>query len=88
MRPHAACIVTGSLQGVLRVHAPHGRGYHPEDLLLETTLEAGILQLEAGRFAGCALGASCAAACRGCARPPCPRVEGVGCSACCTEQVG
>lgn len=57
MRPlHAhkrtAKLVTGSLEGVLRVHLPHGRGYHLEDCLLETQLEAGILQLEIGRFAG------------------------------------
>jgi hypothetical protein len=52
-RYHAAvCIVTGSLQGMLRVHVPHGRGFHAEDCLLETKLEGGILQLEAGRFAG------------------------------------
>lgn len=54
MRPHAAKLVTGSLQGVLRVHKPHGRGFRPEDCLLEAQLEAGILQIKAGRFAGCA----------------------------------
>lgn len=48
----AAKIVTGSLQGVLRVHLPHQRGYHVEDMLLETELEGSILQLAAGNFLG------------------------------------
>ena len=50
--PPAAKLVTGSLQGVLRVHKPHGRDYRVEDCLLEVQLEAGILQLAVGRFAG------------------------------------
>ncbi|KIZ05707.1 putative Protein PTHB1 [Monoraphidium neglectum] len=48
----AAKIVTASLQGVLRVHLPHGRDFRVEDCLLESQLESGILQIEAGRFAG------------------------------------
>ncbi|WIA14131.1 hypothetical protein OEZ85_002674 [Tetradesmus obliquus] len=47
-----AKIITGSLQGVLRVHLPHQRGYHVEDMLLETELERSILQLAAGNFLG------------------------------------
>ncbi|KAF8061317.1 bbs9 [Scenedesmus sp. PABB004] len=47
-----AKIVTGSLAGVLRVHQPHGRGYHVEDVLLEAELEGSVLQLAAGRFLG------------------------------------
>ncbi len=38
---------------MLRVHCPGGRDYKVEDCLLETELESGILQLEAGRFLGC-----------------------------------
>jgi hypothetical protein len=48
----AAKIITGSLQGMLRVHLPHQRGYHIEDMLLETELESSILQLAAGNFLG------------------------------------
>ncbi|WIA34315.1 hypothetical protein OEZ86_012654 [Tetradesmus obliquus] len=47
-----AKVITGSLQGVLRVHLPHQRGYHVEDMLLETELEGSILQLAAGNFLG------------------------------------
>uniref|UniRef100_A0A383VDZ0 PTHB1 N-terminal domain-containing protein n=1 Tax=Tetradesmus obliquus TaxID=3088 RepID=A0A383VDZ0_TETOB len=47
-----AKIITGSLQGMLRVHLPHQRGYHVEDMLLETELEGSILQLAAGNFLG------------------------------------
>eukprot|EP00877_Chromochloris_zofingiensis_P007512 jgi/Chrzof1/3013/Cz12g08070.t1 len=45
-------IITGSLQGVLRVHLPHRQDCKVEDILLEQELEAAILQLEAGRFLG------------------------------------
>jgi Bardet-Biedl syndrome 9 protein len=48
----AAKLITGSLQGKLRVHLPHQRGFKEEDALLELQLEAAILQLEAGRFSG------------------------------------
>mmetsp|Transcript_14226 Transcript_14226/g.38566 ORF Transcript_14226/g.38566 Transcript_14226/m.38566 type:complete len:906 (-) Transcript_14226:247-2964(-) len=43
-------IVTGSLQGMLRVYHPTGRQFKPDDLLLEQELDQAILQLEAGRF--------------------------------------
>lgn len=46
----AVKIVTGSLQGNLRVYLPTGRVYQPDDLLLEQELDQAILQLEAGRF--------------------------------------
>jgi hypothetical protein len=54
--PRAVKLITGSLQGMLRVHQPRGREHKAEDCLLEAQLEAGILQLEAGRFAGCGAG--------------------------------
>ncbi|KAL0044614.1 hypothetical protein WJX82_002814 [Trebouxia sp. C0006] len=43
-------IITGSLQGVLRVYQPHGQGFSVEDLLLEVQLPAPVLQLELGTF--------------------------------------
>ncbi len=46
----AVKIVTGSLQGVLRIYMPRQREYRPEDLLYEQELEQAILQLEVGRF--------------------------------------
>lgn len=49
---HVVKIITGSLQGVLRVHLPHRQDCKVEDILLEQELEAAILQLEAGRFLG------------------------------------
>lgn len=49
----AVKIVSGSLQGMLRVHMPHEEGYRIEDILLETELEGSILQLAAGNFLGC-----------------------------------
>lgn len=52
----AVKIITGSFQGVLRVHLPHERGFKPEDALLELQLDAPILQLAAGCFLGCVLG--------------------------------
>lgn len=45
-------IITGSLQGVLRVHQPHQQGYSIEDILLEAQLNSSILQLAAGNFLG------------------------------------
>lgn len=48
--PHAVKIITGSLQGQLRVFLPTGQAFKPDDLLLEQQLEHPILQLEAGRF--------------------------------------
>eukprot|EP00775_Hariotina_reticulata_P008314 gene8314-8499_t len=45
-------IITGSLQGVLRIHLPHQQQYHIEDILLETELESSILQLSAGSYLG------------------------------------
>jgi Bardet-Biedl syndrome 9 protein len=53
--PTAVKIVTGSLQGVLRVHQPHQQGYNIEDILLEAQLDSSILQLAAGNFLGCVL---------------------------------
>lgn len=35
---------------MLRVHQPHQRGYHIEDVLLEAELGSSILQLAAGNF--------------------------------------
>lgn len=52
LSPCAVKLVTGSLQGVLRVHQPHQQGYHIEDILLETQLDSSILQLAAGNFLG------------------------------------
>lgn len=49
----AVKIITGSIQGVLRVHQPHQQGYHIEDILLEVQLDSSILQLAAGNFLGC-----------------------------------
>lgn len=43
-------IVTGSLQGVLRMYAPKQKGYKIEDLILEKNMDAPILQLAAGWF--------------------------------------
>jgi hypothetical protein len=48
----AVKVITGSLQGVLRVHQPK-QGYTIEDILLETQLDSSILQLAAGNFLGC-----------------------------------
>jgi len=45
-----AKIVTGSLQGNLRIYSVQNRDYKAEDLLLEQELEQAILQVEAGRF--------------------------------------
>ena len=46
----AAKVVTGSLQGVLRVFGPKEPEYSPDDLLLEENLGIPILQVEIGRF--------------------------------------
>lgn len=50
-------VVTGSLQGILRVHHPAEAGFRIEDLLLEQDLGAPILQVSIGRFIPCVLGA-------------------------------
>ena len=47
--------MTGSLDGLLRVHQPHDRGFTASDLLLEVQLQGPILQLELGNFASYAL---------------------------------
>jgi len=43
-------IITGSLQGVLRIFFPRQRDYQLNDLMLEEELGDPILQVEAGRF--------------------------------------
>jgi len=43
-------IVVGSFQGVLRIFNPKGRGFRPEELLLEQQLEAPVLQVLTGKF--------------------------------------
>lgn len=43
-------LVTGSLQGMLRVHYPRQSSFRIEDLLLEQDLGTPILQLAIGRF--------------------------------------
>lgn len=43
-------VVTGSFQGVLRVHHPVKADFRIEDLLLEQDLGAPILQVSVGRF--------------------------------------
>ena len=49
--PRVVKIVTGSLQGRLRVYLPRDREQRPEDLLLEQELEGGaVLSLACGRF--------------------------------------
>lgn len=50
--PNTVKVVTGSLQGVLRVHQPHQQRYHIEDILLEAQMDSSILQLAAGNFLG------------------------------------
>lgn len=45
-----AKIVTGSFQGVLRIHHPVKAVFRIEDLLLEQDLGAPILQVSIGRF--------------------------------------
>jgi hypothetical protein len=55
----AVKIITGSIQGVLRVHQPHQQGYHIEDILLEAQLDSSILQLATGNFLGYALQPCC-----------------------------
>eukprot|EP01060_Flectonema_neradi_P000961 TRINITY_DN1056_c1_g1_i1.p1 TRINITY_DN1056_c1_g1~~TRINITY_DN1056_c1_g1_i1.p1 ORF type:complete len:845 (+),score=132.55 TRINITY_DN1056_c1_g1_i1:68-2602(+) len=44
-------IVCGSFQGMLRIYQPKQKGFRPDDLLLEQSLDLPILQLAAGRFA-------------------------------------
>lgn len=55
----AVKVITGSIQGVLRVHQPHQQGYHIEDILLEAQLDSSILQLAAGNFLGYVLQPCC-----------------------------
>eukprot|EP00434_Breviolum_minutum_P020724 symbB.v1.2.018277.t1/scaffold1453.1/size117824/7 len=43
-------IITGSYQGMLRMYYPKQKEYKIEDLILESNMEAPILQIEAGRF--------------------------------------
>jgi len=43
-------VCVGSFQGMLRVYHPKDRDFRVEDLLLEQSLDAPILQLEAGNF--------------------------------------
>lgn len=43
-------VVTGSFQGMLRVHHPVKADFRIEDLLLEQDLGAPILQVSIGRF--------------------------------------
>lgn len=43
-------VVTGSLQGMLRVHHPVKADFRIEDLLLEEDLGAPILQVSIGRY--------------------------------------
>ncbi|CAN0051280.1 unnamed protein product [Choristocarpus tenellus] len=45
-----AKVVTGSFQGVLRVHHPKQSEFRIENLLLEENLGAPILQVSIGRF--------------------------------------
>ena len=46
----ADTIITGSLQGILRMYQPRQQGFSIEDLLIECQLQAPILQLELGTF--------------------------------------
>lgn len=46
----ADTIITGSLQGILRIYQPRQLGFSIEDLLIESQLQAPILQLELGTF--------------------------------------
>ena len=50
MRLCSGNIVTGSLQGILRIYRPRQQEFSIEDLLLEAQLQAPILQLELGSF--------------------------------------
>lgn len=43
-------IIMGSYQGMLRMYYPKQKEYKIEDLILESNVEAPILQIEAGRF--------------------------------------
>lgn len=46
----AGTIITGSLRGMLRMYQPRQQGFSIEDLLIESQLQAPILQLELGTF--------------------------------------
>lgn len=59
-------IVTGSLSGMLRVFLPHQAGYRVDDLMLEQSLDAPILQLGLGRFQPCVV--ACAGRLGSCSR--------------------
>jgi Bardet-Biedl syndrome 9 protein len=48
--PSADKIVVGSLEGMIRIYSPSNPQYRIEDLILEESLEAPILQLLVGRF--------------------------------------
>lgn len=43
-------IVTGSLNGVLRIYTPQPDGFKPEHLMLELQMSNSILQLATGKF--------------------------------------
>jgi hypothetical protein len=43
-------IVSGSLQGTLRIFAPRQPDFSPDDLMLETSLDAPILAVAIGKF--------------------------------------
>ena len=50
---NGACkVATGSFAGMLRLYYPREREYRVEDLMLESNLDAPILQLAAGAFLG------------------------------------
>ncbi len=42
--------MTGSFQGMLRIYHPKQAGHQVDDLMLEASLDAPVLQLSAGRF--------------------------------------
>ena len=46
----AGKIITGSLEGVLRVFSPRQPEYNADDLMLETKLDSPVLALAVGRF--------------------------------------
>ena len=45
-----AKVISGSFSGMLRIYNPTDAGYRVDDLLLETSLDAPILQLAVGEF--------------------------------------
>ncbi len=46
----AGKIITGSLQGTLRIFCPRQPEYNADDLMLESKLDAPILAVAVGRF--------------------------------------